>query len=127
MPLSGASPQVRAGGLHRALQLLRRGDTVFIMADEPVGAEAFRIPLPGGPLVVRSGWLALRRCSGTATFPVLSHLDGRHHRVTIHPALPPPEPEPDADVVRCWEKLTPLIEGYVRRFPEQCRSLALWS
>lgn len=98
-----------------------------ITADGPVGAEAFRIPLPGGPAIIRSGWLALRRHAGAPTLPILSHLEGRRQIVTIHPPLPEPQTDPVGDALACRDVLSPLLWDYVRRFPEQCRSLAFWS
>lgn len=126
IPLYGASRQGEASALRRAVELLRAGEIVYITADGRVGTESFQIPLPGGPLVVRAGWLALRRLTGAVTHPVLMHVEGPRRVITIHPALPPPAPGPDDDVASCRAALTPLIEEYVRRFPEQCRSLALW-
>jgi lauroyl/myristoyl acyltransferase len=126
IPLYGPSRQGDARALRRAVELLRAGEIVYITADGRVGTESFQIPLPGGPLVVRAGWLALRRLTGAATHPVLMHIEGPRRVITIHPALPPPAPVPDDDVAGCRAALTVLIEEYVRRFPEQCRSLALW-
>ncbi len=125
--ITGSSPETRVLGLHRGLRLLRQGEHVCITADGPVGVEAFRIPLPGGPAIIRSGWLALRRHAEAPTLPVLSHLEGRREIVTIHPPLPDPQPDPARDALACRDVLSPLLQGYVRRFPEQCRSLAFWS
>jgi hypothetical protein len=126
IPLYGPSRQGEASALRRAVELLRAGEIVYITADGRVGTESFQIPLPGGPLVVRAGWLALRRLTGAVTHPVLMHVEGPRRVITVHPALPPPAPVPDDEVASCRAALTPLIEEYVRRFPEQCRSLALW-
>ena len=119
----------RLTGLYQIRELLRGGALVFLAADGPFGREAFRFDLPGGPLVVRRGWLALRRVTQAPTLPVLAHRDGKRHVIVIHPALPSPAGDVERDAVVCREALTPLIETYVRRFPAQCRYLALphWS
>jgi len=127
LPISGIKRESRMAGLYRARRLLLDGGTLFITADGPFGSEAFRVPLPGGAMVIRSGWLALRRHTRAPTLPVLTYLDGRKRVVTIHPPLPPAEGDLLEDLGRCRNVLSPLLEEYVRRFPEQCRSLAFWS
>jgi lauroyl/myristoyl acyltransferase len=123
--LPGGAPAARLAGLHQVRGLLREGALVFLTADGPFGREAFRLDLPGGPLVVRGGWLALRRLTGVATLPVLAHRDGRRHVIVVHPALPPPAADPVRDAAMCRAALAPLVERFVREFPEQCRYLAL--
>jgi len=105
------------GVLRRACRVLLAGEHVYLTADGGVGREAFRVPLPGGPLVVRAGWLALRTHTQAPVLPVLSHREGPTHVVTIHPPLP-------ADLVSCEMILGRLFEDYTRRFPEQCYTLA---
>jgi lauroyl/myristoyl acyltransferase len=114
----------RAHGLHRIRNLLRHGALVFLTADGPFGREAFRIDLPGGPLVVRIGWLALRRLTRAPTLPVLTYRDNNQRVIVVHPPLPTPDPDPARDAAACHAVLTPLLETYVRRFPAQCRYLA---
>jgi len=127
LSISGRKPGGRLGGLYQARRLLLDGGTLFITADGPFGSEAFRVPLPGGAMVIRSGWLALRGHTRAPTLPVLTYLDGRKRVVTIHAALPAVEADPARDMAVCRAALSPLLEEYVQRFPEQCRSLAFWS
>jgi lauroyl/myristoyl acyltransferase len=122
--ISGHGPTGRLQGLCRARQLLEAGRTIFIAADGPFGAEAFRIALPGGPAVIRGGWLALRRLTGAVTLPILSHREGRRWVLTVYPPLPGPDPDRARDLAACREILAGLLHDYVRRFPEQCRWLA---
>jgi lauroyl/myristoyl acyltransferase len=71
-------------------------------------------------MIVRSGWLSLRRLTGARVIPVVTHLEGRTQVITVHPALPTPAPR-DADPPASWrEIITALVSDYVRRFPEQC-------
>lgn len=115
-----------AGGLARAHRLLLSGATVHLTADGPFGREAFRIPLPAGVLVIRSGWWTLRRLTRAMTLPILAHREGRRLIVRIHAPLPDPVDDPNADRAACLAALTPLIEEQVRRAPEQCAALATW-
>ena len=108
--------------LYRARQILLEGRTVFISADGG-GAEAFQVPVPGGSVSIGAGWLALRRTTKAPVLPVLSHLEGRVQVVTIHPALPPPLPDPALDVEACRRALGALLGEHARRFPEHCYSV----
>lgn len=119
----GSDPGRWVQRLHRARQLLHAGEHVFINADGD-GREAATIALPGGPLTLRAGWLALRRATGAPVVPVLSRLEGRTHVVTVHPPLPEPLADGAADLEACRGALAGILTDYVRRFPEQCYSLA---
>lgn len=122
-----ALPRDQAGrlrALYRIRSLLAQNALVFMPADGIYGREAFRIELPGGPMILRGGWLALRRQLRVPVFPVLARTEGRRRVITIHRALPPVQPDTACDVARCREALTPLLAEYVRRHPAQCRYLA---
>jgi lauroyl/myristoyl acyltransferase len=110
-------PGAQGGVLRRACRALLDGETLYVTADGGRGREAFRVPLPGAPMVVRAGWLTLREHTGATVLPVLAHREGSSHIVTIHPPLP-------ADLVASAETLGRLLEEYTRRFPEQCYRLA---
>lgn len=123
--LPDGDAHARLRGLHRIRNLLREGSLVYLTADGPFGRESFRINLPGGPLVLRLGWFALRRATGVRVLPVLVHRDKHRRVVVIHPPLPDPEDDPQRDAVACQAALTPLVERYVHRYPTQCRWLAM--
>jgi lauroyl/myristoyl acyltransferase len=114
----------RVAALYAIRRRLLDGRIVHLMGDGD-GTEAFQIPLPGRALVVRSGWLSVRRSIGVPTFPVLGHREGRRLVVTIHPPFPSPRSDPAEDLAACRAALTPILVEYVRRFPEQCFMLAL--
>ena len=63
--------------------------------------------LPGGALIIRAGWLALRRLTRAPTLPVLAHRDGKRHVIVVHPALPPPDADPARDAEQCRTALAP--------------------
>ena len=109
--------------LYRARQILLDGGRVFIGADG-VGTEAFSLPLPGGPLSIRAGWLFLREATGATVLPVLSHMEGHVQVVTIHPPLPDRVDDAALDLQACRRALGDLLSDYVRQFPEQCPTLA---
>jgi hypothetical protein len=114
--------QLRA--LYRMRSVLAQNEIVYLTADGPHGQEAFRLDVPGRALIVRKGWLALRRHVRVRTFPVLSHAEGDRRVIVICPPLPPVQDDAAADAKTCRDVLTPLISDYVRRFPAQCRYLA---
>jgi lauroyl/myristoyl acyltransferase len=122
--LPGGPAPSRLAGLYQLRELLRDGALVSMAAEGPFGREAFRLELPGGPLIVRAGWLALRRLTQAPTFPMLAHRDGRRRVIVVSPPLPPPVADLGEDKAQCRAALVPLLEAYVRRYPAQCRYLA---
>jgi hypothetical protein len=109
--------------LYAARQTLLHGGKICILADGS-GVEAFRLSLSVGDWPIRAGWLTLHRLTGAPVLPVLHHLAGRRHVMTIHPPLPglPSDRPMGLEVWR--DSLTRLLEDYVRRFPEQCPFMA---
>jgi lauroyl/myristoyl acyltransferase len=105
--------------LRRAQRILRDGESVFLNADG-AGTGAFSVPLPGRPIVIQEGWLALRRLTGAPVLPVLSHLEGATQVVTIHPPLPSPTGDPAVDLENTRRVLGDLLIEYAARHPEQC-------
>ena len=110
--LPRGAPSSRLAGLYRLREHVRTGALVLLTGDGPFGNEAFRLDLPGGPLIVRNGWLALRRLTRAPTFPMLAHRDGKRTIVIIHPALPTPAPDLAQDAAQCrtvlprWSRAT---------------------
>jgi lauroyl/myristoyl acyltransferase len=123
--LPDGDQHARLRGLHRIRNLLQDGGLVYITADGPFGREAFRIELQGGPIVVRAGWLALRRITRVPTLPVFTYREGNSRVIVIHPPLPDPDGDAVRDADACRATLAPLVEAYVRRFPTQCRWVAM--
>lgn len=119
------NPAWRVRGLYELSRRLGAGRTVYLASDGLHGAEAFRIELPAAPLILRKGWLTLRRNARVTTLPVLSRREGRRIVVAVHAPLPAPVAGLAEDIAACRASLTPLVEDYVRRFPEQCFHLAL--
>ena len=103
--------------LRRVCQLLREGQAVYMTADGGQGREAFRVPLPGGALIVGRGWLAMRDGGDATVLPIFTHREGCTTVISVHPPLP-------RDVTECARVLGGLLDDYVRRHPEQCHSLA---
>jgi lauroyl/myristoyl acyltransferase len=109
--------------LYHARQLLLEGEHVFISADGE-GRAAFSVPLPGGPVMMGAGWIALCRATGAPVLPVLAHMHERAQVVTIHPPLPALGAGATPDLEPCRRALARLLGDHVERFPEQCYSLA---
>jgi lauroyl/myristoyl acyltransferase len=114
----------RVRGLYRLRQCLREGQLVGITADGTDGQVAFRVLMPGRSVAIRAGWFGLRRATGAATLPVLTHREGVRSVVRICPPLPAPVRSAGEDAATCREVLAPLLADYARRFPEQCVSFA---
>lgn len=108
--------------IRKALQ--RDGTLCYLTADGPFGREAFRIDLPGRAMVIRAGWLRVRRVTHVPVIPVFTYESGGERMVVFHPALPEVDADPDLDAGICRVALAPLVSDYVRRFPSQCRWLA---
>jgi hypothetical protein len=122
-------PSHRVSALYELRRRLLLRQAVYMTADggAPRPPEAFRVPLPGGDLVIQPGWLALRRLSGATTILILRRWVGRQIVVSLQPPLPPPDPDPERDTEMCRSILVPLIQAYVNDSPEQCVRLALSS
>src|SRR5262249_15621064 len=108
MTVGAAAAGDRANRLLRIRNLLRKGPLLHRSADGPLGRDAFHIDLPGGSLVVRGGWLALRRALDVTTIPVLTHREARRRVIVVHPPLPPYQGDARRDAEACREALTPL-------------------
>jgi len=111
--------------LYKARQTLLDGGKICIMADSEQGQEVFRIALPGGPMMIRPGWVTLHRLTGAPVLPVFTHLRGRTQIITIHPPLPTDESDPARRLESWQDIITSLVVDYVGRFPEQCPAQAL--
>jgi lauroyl/myristoyl acyltransferase len=56
---------------------------------------------------------------------VFVHRERRGRVIVVHPPLPRADADPARDGAVARAALAPLIEQYVRRFPTQCRYLAM--
>jgi lauroyl/myristoyl acyltransferase len=119
-------PASGSEALQRARRVLDEGGTIVMTADGPFGAESFRVPVTGGEVVIRPGWLALRRLSGAVTLPLLAHWRGRRRVIEVSPPLPTPVADPIRDTEACREFLTPILSAFVQQHPAQCPVLAFW-
>jgi lauroyl/myristoyl acyltransferase len=123
LPLGG-EPAARVEGLYRLRRFLRDRGMVFMAADGPLGSPLFTLDVPGPPPVVRGGWFHLRRQLRAPTFPTLMHESSGRRIVTVHPALPDVEDDPERDAAACRDAMSAIVREYVRRWPAQCRYLA---
>jgi lauroyl/myristoyl acyltransferase len=108
-----ANPDHWAAVLYRARRVLLDGGIICMMGDGG-GRDAFRLALPGRLAAVRSGWFVLRRQCRVPVLPVLSHLEGRTEVVTVHPPLPPIDPDPERDLAACRDVLASLLAALPR-------------
>jgi hypothetical protein len=127
-PLSsgaGGGKRRWAAVLDSARKTLLGGGKICIMADGGQGQELFRVELPGRPMFIRPGWWTLHRLTGAPVLPATTRLQGRRQIVTIHPPLPMEEPDPGRRLAVWRGIIAVLVADYVRRFPEQCPTLAV--
>jgi hypothetical protein len=110
--------------LYTARRRLLTGEKIHILADG-FGREAFRLPLSVGALSIGGGWIALHQLTGAPVLPFFRRLEGRRHVMAIHPPLPALASRSPESLTTWRDRLTPLVDDYVRRFPEQCPHLAL--
>jgi hypothetical protein len=110
--------------LYEAYRRVTRCEAILLNGDGFRGTRAFTVPVLGAQTPITAGWLALRRRTHAPAFPVLAHVEGPRLVVTIHPPLPPPQPDAAADAAACRAALTPILDDFVRRHPEQCLLLA---
>ena len=109
--------------LYAAREILVAGGKIHILADGD-GREAFRLSLSVGEWRLGAGWLTLHRITGAPVLPVVRRLEGSRQIITVHPPLPALAPSPEG--LEVWrERLTGVVEDYIRRFPAQCPHLAL--
>ena len=114
----------RVVGLRRIQRTLAAGGVVYMAADGD-GQDAFTLALPGRDLALKKGWLTARRAPNVTALPLLAHTeDGRLH-VRIHPPFPEPAADLDVELAACRAHLAPIVEEFVRQWPEQCFMLAL--
>ena len=128
--LDDGEATVRVAAMFKMRRLLSEGALVALAADGPFGREACRIDVEGTPLIIRQGWLALRRAAQMPVLPVLVHAESSGRAVVqVHAPLPPPRSDDADDLVACRDALTPLVRDFVSRYPAQCRWLAMphWS
>jgi len=131
-PFAASTPLSRAAGdsgnwaavLYHARRVLLDGGKIHIRVDGE-GREAFRLPLRVGPWSIAGGWLALHQLTGASVLPVVHHLDGRQHIITIRPPLPTSESDPQKRLAGWLDLLTRLFDDFVERFPAQCPHLAM--
>jgi lauroyl/myristoyl acyltransferase len=112
----------RAIALYKLRAALLSGRRVAIAADAMAGHELFRIPVPDGELVIRSGWWFLRAAASVPVLPVLARRHGSGAVLTMYPPLPPPPVSisPESDLERCRAALVAIVQDFVRQYPGQC-------
>lgn len=130
VPFDDGDATGRVASLFRMRRLLSEGALVALAGDGPFGHEAFRIDVEGTPLIIRRGWLALRRTGKWPVLPVLVHRERRGRAVVhVHPPLPRALDDERDDQAVCRDALALIVRDFVSRYPSQCRWLAMphWS
>ena len=108
--------------LPQVIRLLRENRAVAFVIDQNVQAgDGVFVDFFGRPAATTTVAAALALKTGCALIPAYAELgeDGRYHLTYEPPLVVPPAGERAADLQRLTQQLTSVIEGWVRRRPEQ--------
>lgn len=109
-----------AAGTRRIFALLRRGKSIFLLADQKT-YEGVAVPFFGRDALTTTAPAALALKLGSALLPAsCERLKGAHFRMTIHPALDfTPSGDEAADIKALTALITAKLEDIVRANPAQ--------
>lgn len=106
------------------LERLERNEILCITADARYGRRLIPQRLLGGTRQFATGMVSLARTSGARLLPLFCVDAGGRMRVIVEPAVEMPSDE-NRDVVvdRVLRSYAQLLDGYVRRHPDQYRNV----
>jgi Kdo2-lipid IVA lauroyltransferase/acyltransferase len=119
----GNKPLEKNESVRSILRVLRGGGTVGILADQnTTPTEAVFVNFFGIPAATTAGLARLARRTGAAVVPVHSYWDSsiRKYRLHYEPALHfENSGDEEADIRAHTAVFNQVLEGFVRRFPDQ--------
>jgi KDO2-lipid IV(A) lauroyltransferase len=109
------------GAIRESVRALRRGEAVAMLIDQALAARASAaVPFFGRPASTTLALSAAARRSGAPAFVVMAAREGPRLRMFVEGPFPVPDTgDLRADLIAHTARLTSVIEGYVRRYPEQ--------
>lgn len=107
------TPMAAARGLLRSL---RRGRIIALLIDIPEGGPVATVRFCNGPVKFSTGAASLARLTGAPLLPAECWRIGTGYHVRVYP---PYRPAPEDDDQAVTQHLATLLEGAVRRMPEQ--------
>jgi KDO2-lipid IV(A) lauroyltransferase len=121
--LCGNRPIEKNESARMVLRVLRDGGTVGVLADQnTTPAEAVFVNFFGLPAATTAGLARMARHTGAAVVPVHSYWDAqlKKYRLRYEPALQLAQSaDEEADVRAHTELFNKMLEGIIRRFPDQ--------
>ena len=120
--MSGNNVIYKRRALQQVLKLLREGKGVAILIDQNVQEDdGIFVDFFGRKAATTTVAAALAVKTGAYLIPSYAELqpDGRYHAVCEPPIEWTPSGDRDADVARLTQQMTTVIEGWIRRRPEQ--------
>ena len=120
--MSGNSVIYKRRALQQVMKLLREGRGVAILIDQNVQEDdGIFVDFFGRPAATTTVAAALAVKTGCHLIPSYAELqpDGRYRAVCEPPIEWTPSGDRDADVARLTQRMTTVIEGWIRRRPEQ--------
>jgi Kdo2-lipid IVA lauroyltransferase/acyltransferase len=120
--MSGNSVIYKRRALQQVLKLLREGKGVAILIDQNVQEDdGIFVDFFGRKAATTTVAAALAVKTGAYLIPSYAELqpDGRYHAVCEPPLEWTPSGDRDRDVAALTQRLTTVIEGWIRRRPEQ--------
>jgi Kdo2-lipid IVA lauroyltransferase/acyltransferase len=121
--LSGNRPISKNQSAREVLRVLKLGGAVGVLADQNTAYdEAVFVDFFGVPAATTTGIARLARHTGAAVVPVYLFWDAelKKYRLRYEPALELEKTEDlEADIRRFTAEFNQVIEGIIRRFPDQ--------
>ncbi len=104
-----------------SLQRLKENQTLFILLDQNFGDDGrVFVDFFGQPAATATGPVIFSLRSGAPILPVFIRRDGKNFKIIIDPPVALERSgESEEDLVRNVSRLSKVIEGYIRRYPEE--------
>jgi KDO2-lipid IV(A) lauroyltransferase len=120
--MSGNTVIYKKRAMQQVIHRLRAGGGVAILVDQNVQrADGIFVDFFGRPAATTTVAAALAVKTGCALLPAYAELqpDGRYHAVCEPPIEWTPTGDREADIAHLTQRMTTVIEGWIRRRPEQ--------
>jgi len=110
----GFRPFPRERGLKSALLSLKRNQILALLADIDTRSEGVFVDFFGRPAYTPVGPVLISMKTGAPIVPAFIAREGKRHRIFIGEPV-----RPTGDVRADTQRLTGMVEGFIRRYPHQ--------
>lgn len=113
--------QPRRECVNQSLGVLRENEILFVQMDQNFGTGGVFVEFFGVKAATATGPIIFSMRTGAPIVPMFIYrLGGARHKIVIEPAIEMEEMgSRDANILRMVEKLTVLIEQYIRKYPHE--------